>query len=180
MGSLDSYLLGDIALVQLTQTAWFSARHPALSVKAANVIKRDDPGEVAPRIAAVVGDLNQAIGDIRSYIMDLRPRELQGRKMDEALESLAGYLKDRTGVSVNLDVAMDLTALSERYMVNLWHIFQEAFSNIEKYAAARTVDVSLSIVEDTLCLEPGNTLFRALRSPCEVGYLNIDIWFECD
>jgi two-component system sensor histidine kinase UhpB len=27
--------------------------------------------------------------------------------------------------------------------VNLWHIFQEAFSNIEKYARARKVTVSL-------------------------------------
>ena len=42
--------------------------------------------EVRPRIDSVVGDLNQSIADIRSYIMDLRPRELQGRRLDEALE----------------------------------------------------------------------------------------------
>ena len=45
-----------------------------------------EPQEVRPRIDSVVGDLNQSIADIRSYIMDLRPRELQGRRLDEALE----------------------------------------------------------------------------------------------
>ena len=44
-----------------------------------------EPGEVPPRLEGAVGDLNRVIGGIRSYIMDLRPRELQGRRFDEAL-----------------------------------------------------------------------------------------------
>ena len=112
-----------------------------------------EPGEVGPRIEEVVGDLNQAIGDIRSYIMDLRPRELQGRSLDEALDSLILYLEDRTGVSVTLDVQMELASLSELYIVNLWHIFQEAFSNIEKYSKAKTVSVSLAVSDGNLSLD---------------------------
>ena len=111
------------------------------------------PSEVGPRIDEVVGDLNRAIGDIRSYIMDLRPRELQGRNPDEALRSLVQYLEDRTGVSVGLDVGIALASLSEQYMVNIWHIFQEAFSNIEKYAAAKTVSVSLAVADGSLKLD---------------------------
>lgn len=111
------------------------------------------PGEVQPRIESVVGDLNQAIGDIRAYIMDLRPRELQGRRLDEALESLVRYLEDRTGVTVSLDVGTDLTRLSEQYTVNLWHVFQEAFSNIEKYAKASRVSVALAISDGSLGLD---------------------------
>ena len=113
----------------------------------------EEPEEVRPRIGAVVGDLNQAIGDIRSYIMDLRPRELQGRSLDEALDSLIRYLEDRTGVSVTLDVQMELATLSEQYIVNLWHIFQEAFSNIEKYSRAKTVSVSLAVSDGNLNLD---------------------------
>ncbi|MCI0846656.1 MAG: GAF domain-containing sensor histidine kinase [Chloroflexi bacterium] len=112
-----------------------------------------EPSEVRPRIDEVVGDLNRAIGDIRSYIMDLRPRELQGRNPDEALQSLAQYLEDRTGVSVGLDVGIDLASLSERYIVNIWHIFQEAFSNIEKYAGAKRVTVSLAVSDGSLILD---------------------------
>ena len=111
-----------------------------------------EPGEVPPRLEGAVGDLNRVIGDIRSYIMDLRPRELQGRRFDEALETLVKYLEDRTGVSVSLDVSVDLVSLSERYVVNLWHILQEAFSNIEKYAQAEKVSLSLELSDGRLNL----------------------------
>tara|TARA_B100000315_G_scaffold255202_1_gene297991 strand:+ start:939 stop:2642 length:1704 start_codon:yes stop_codon:yes gene_type:complete len=100
-------------------------------------------GEVRGRIDGVVEDLNQVIRDIRSYIMDLCPRELQGRPLDKALESLVKDLEARTRVSVTLESGIDLTSLSEPHTVNLWHIFQEAFSNIEKYARARKVTLSL-------------------------------------
>jgi signal transduction histidine kinase len=111
-----------------------------------------EPGEVPSRLAGAVEDLNQVIGDIRSYIMDLRPRELQGRRFDEALQTLVKYLEDRTAVSVSLDVSVDLVSLPERYVVNLWHILQEAFSNIEKYAQAEKVSLTLRISDGRLDL----------------------------
>ena len=111
------------------------------------------PGEVRPRIDGAVEDLNQVIRDIRSYIMDLRPRELQGRRPDEALKSLVRYLEDRTGASVVIETDIDWPSLPERYVVNLWHIFQEAFSNIEKYAGAGKVSVSLALSDGALVLE---------------------------
>ena len=103
----------------------------------------DAPEQVRPRIEGVVDDLNKVIGDIRRYIMELRPTELQGRRLDEALASLVSYLEDRTGVIVSLDLQADLNDLPERYFVNVWHIFQESFSNIEKYAKAKNVSVKI-------------------------------------
>ena len=111
-----------------------------------------EPGEVGSRVEGAVGDLNLVIRDIRSYIMDLRPHELQGRRPDEALRSLITYLEDRTGASVALQADIDLVSLPDRYVVNLWHIFQEAFSNIEKYARAGEVSVSLGLSEGILNL----------------------------
>ena len=113
----------------------------------------DQPAQVAPRIDDIVDDLNQVIGDIRSYIMDLRPMDLQGRRLDEALDSLVEYLEDRTGVSVTMDIQLDLAELPEQYVVNLWHIFQEAFSNIEKYARASRAPVSTVVSQGKLDLE---------------------------
>jgi signal transduction histidine kinase len=52
------------------------------------------PEDVRPRIDGVVGDLNQVIRDIRRYIMDLRPTELQGRGWAEALASLTRNLEE--------------------------------------------------------------------------------------
>lgn len=105
-----------------------------------------------PRIEGVVDDLNQVIGDIRRYIMDLRPTELQGKRLDEALASLVGYLEDRTGVSVTVELDIDPSLLPERYFVNIWHILQESFSNIEKYSHAKNVTVSLGTRGSDICL----------------------------
>ena len=115
-----------------------------------------EPTKIGPRVEGTVQDLNQVIKDIRSYIMDLLPRELQGRRPDEALESLIRYLEERSGASVELDAGIDLDSMPELYVVNLWHIFQEAFSNIEKYAGASRVTVSLAISDGVLSLEIGD------------------------
>ena len=112
----------------------------------------EEPESVKPRIEEVVNDLNQAIGDIRRYIMDLRPTELQGRRLEEALASLVGYLEDRTGVTVTVNLDLDPSLLPERYFVNIWHILQESFSNIEKYAHAKQVSVSLAVRDGDICL----------------------------
>ena len=111
-----------------------------------------EPESVQPRLEGVVNDLNQVIGDIRRYIMDLRPTELQGRRLEEALASLVGYLEDRAGVSVTVNLDLDPALLPERYFVNIWHILQESFSNIEKYAHAKKVSVSLAICDGDICL----------------------------
>lgn len=47
---------------------------------------------------------------------------------------------------------MDIPVLSEQYAVNLWHVSQEAFPNILKYADAHTVTLSMSTSDDTLTL----------------------------
>jgi len=101
----------------------------------------EDPENVQPRLEGMVDDLNQVIGDIRRYIMDLRPTELQGRR-----------LEDRAGVSVTVNLDLDPALLPERYFVNIWHILQESFSNIEKYAHAKKVTVSLAICDGDICL----------------------------
>jgi len=41
--------------------------------------------------------------------------------------------------SATVDLDIDPSFLSERYFVNIWHILQESFSNIEKYANAKNV-----------------------------------------
>ena len=110
------------------------------------------PKEAKNRISQSVEDLNQVIRDIRSYIMELRPRELQGRRFDQALGSLINYLKERTGVLVDFRSSMDLSDLPERHVVNLWHIFQESFSNVEKYAQATQVKISLTVGNGYLTL----------------------------
>ena len=52
-------------------------------------------------------------------------------------------MEDRAGVSVAVYLELELNDLPERYFVNIWHIFQESFSNIGKYAKAKNVSVRI-------------------------------------
>ena len=47
---------------------------------------------------------------------------------------------------------MDPSLLPERYFVNIWHILQEYFSNIEKYSHAHNVSVALGVRDWDFCL----------------------------
>ena len=101
-----------------------------LTLEDISALADQEPDGVRPRIEEVVHDLNLVIGDIHRYIMDLRPTQLQVRRLEEALASLVGYLEDRAAVSVTVDLELDPSLLPERYFVNIWHILQESFSNI--------------------------------------------------
>ena len=57
------------------------------------------------------------------------------------------YLEDRAGVSVTVGLELELNDLPERYFVNIWHIFQESFSNIERYAKAKNVSVKIGLLQ---------------------------------
>jgi len=54
--------------------------------------------------------------------------------------------------SATVDLDIDPSFLSERYFVNIWHILQESFSNIEKYANAKNVSMSLATREGDIYL----------------------------
>ena len=84
--------------------------------------------------------------------MGLRPTELQVRRLEEALASLIGYLADRAGVAETGNLGLGPYLLPERYFVNIWHIFQESFSNIEKYAQAEKMSVFLAFSDSDICL----------------------------
>ena len=101
--------------------------------------------------------------------MDLRPTELQGRRLEQALASLASYLEDRAGVSVTVDLDLDPSILPERYFVNIWHILQESFSNIEKYAHAKNVSVSLALRQGDICLTIADDGDGLDRETAELG-----------
>jgi len=123
-----------------------------LTLEDISALADQEPDGVRPRIEEVVHDLNLVIGDIRRYIMDLRPTQLQVRRLEEALASLVGYLEDRAAISVTVDLELDPSLVPERYFVNIWHILQESFSNIEKDYHARNVSVALGVRDGDICL----------------------------
>ena len=104
-------------------------------------------GEVAQaqdRLARAVDALNATIRDIRTYILDLRPRRFEGDNLIVALESLLSEFKANTLIAVNFtaDAQADRSLPSEARLA-LFHVAQEALSNSAKHSRASRVDIQL-------------------------------------
>jgi len=104
-------------------------------------------GEVAEaegRLAGAIDSLNATIRDIRTYILDLRPRRFQGDNLITALERLLSEFKANTLIAVTFsaDAQADQWLTSEA-RVALFHIAQEALSNAAKHSRASRLEVQL-------------------------------------
>lgn len=111
----------------------------------------DHPGDVSSRLEKAIGDLNQVIKDIRSYVFNLQPADLSRSDLVESLSSLIREARTSSLLDAALEVNGDsYPALSEEQTVNLYHIAQEALSNVQKHAQATSVVTRLD--GDATCL----------------------------
>jgi signal transduction histidine kinase len=113
-------------------------------------------GEVAQaedHLAGAIGALNATIRDIRTYILDLRPRQFQGDNLVAALERLVSEFKANTLIDVTFtgDGEADRSLTYEARLA-LFHVAQEVLSNAAKHSRASRVDVHLDNDAETIVL----------------------------
>jgi signal transduction histidine kinase len=105
-------------------------------------------GELAPareRLRAAMGALDNTIRDIRTYILDLRPRRFQGDNLVSGLELLLAEFKANTLIAVTFTAHAEADAqLTPDARLALFHITQEALSNAVKHSRASAVEVRLA------------------------------------
>ncbi|OZG72284.1 histidine kinase [Hahella sp. CCB-MM4] len=103
-----------------------------------------DSGGVA-RDSLVKGEevLNRAIQEVRRISHDLRPSVLDDLGLLAALNQLLDDFRERTGISMDVDIQPQQSEISEEVATTLYRIVQEALSNIEKHAQATRLTLSL-------------------------------------
>ena len=125
-----------------------------LALENARSLLRENPKDAEERLKKAMDDLNHTIRDIRSYILDLRPRQLQGESLIEGLGRLISEFKQNTKIEVSLAAPKDsLTDLPQMHAMSLFHICQEALANIAKHAKASKVTIDLWTTSDRVLLE---------------------------
>jgi signal transduction histidine kinase len=104
-------------------------------------------GELGPartQLRHALDALNATTRDIRTYILDLRPRRFQGDNLVVGLERLLDEFKANTLLQVSLVAEPGADrALTPEARLALFHIAQEALSNAAKHSRASRVDVRL-------------------------------------
>lgn len=114
----------------------------------------EDPADAKKRIEHSIDSLNQAIRDLRSYILDLRPRQMGNDGLMSGLKRLATEFRVNSLTEVVLTGPEDdLMDLPPSQSLALFHICQEALANAAKHAKAKRVEISLWFTEDRALME---------------------------
>jgi signal transduction histidine kinase len=119
------------------------------------------------QIVRALNGLDKAIGDIRNYILNLRPRELNENNLLEGMRSLTREFRANTFIEVDLEGnESEAQRLPQAHAEALFHIYQEALSNVSKHANATRISVKvwrtagrmmLRVNDDGIGFDPAQT-----------------------
>jgi two-component system sensor histidine kinase DevS len=125
-----------------------------LSLESALHSFEDDPQDAKRRVQRSIESLNQAIRDLRGYILDLRPRQMGNEGLMSGLKRLITEFRANTLANVQLAAnENELKDLPQAHSMVLFHISQEALANIAKHAKAKQVDISLWSSDERVLME---------------------------
>ncbi len=125
-----------------------------LVLENARMLVNEDPARAEERIRQAIDGLNNTIRDLRTYILDLRPRQLGNENLLDGLRRLVTEFRANTLAEANLTGnAADLADLPQSHSLALFHICQEALANAAKHASAKRVDVAVWCTAERAMLE---------------------------
>ncbi|MCC6500940.1 MAG: GAF domain-containing protein [Anaerolineales bacterium] len=125
-----------------------------LSLESAFHTMDDDPQEAKERVQHAINGLNQTIRDLRSYILDLRPRQLGNEGLMSGIKRLIAEFRANTFAEVKLtEPDFDLSNLSQTRVLTLFHICQEALANAAKHAKAKKVQIAIWVTDERVLME---------------------------
>ena len=114
----------------------------------------EDPSDAKQRIQRSIESLNQAIRDLRVYILDLRPRQMGNDGLMSGLKRLATEFRANSLTEVVLTgPENEFIDLLPQQSLALFHICQEALANAAKHAKAKKVEISLWSTDDRVLME---------------------------
>ncbi|MBU4225377.1 MAG: sensor histidine kinase, partial [Chloroflexi bacterium] len=126
-----------------------------MALENARLLMREDIQQADNRIQKAMDDLNRTIRDIRTYILDLRPRDMWDDSLMEGLQRLIAEFQQNAKAEITLAGPKNdhLGDLPQLHAMALFHICQEALANVAKHAHATKVSVDLWVSSDRVLLE---------------------------
>jgi signal transduction histidine kinase len=136
-----------------------------------------DPEQGRRMLAGLKHTATNALGELRSLLLELRGGVLPQASLPDLLAQLATELRDRTKASVELSLD-DSVTLPAMVDLTFFRVAQEALNNIGKHASAANVHVSLQRTADgtSLSISDDGTGFADTVHPFE--HLGIRIMQE--
>ncbi|MBE7556156.1 MAG: sensor histidine kinase [Anaerolineales bacterium] len=93
-----------------------------------------------------------SMDSLRHTLTGLRAPGLDYRPLAQSLADLSAETSQRTGLEVKCRIDPEVDRLNPAMTEALWRVIQEALMNVEKHAAARTVQIDLSVKPEAIAL----------------------------
>jgi signal transduction histidine kinase len=113
---------------------------------------RHGPEKLQERLREAVRLTQQAIAETRELCSTLRPGDLQGVQLADALKTYASEFAARSGITISLNDKAGELKLPREAGRNLYRIAQEALSNVGRHAHATHVEIELARVDGKLAM----------------------------
>ncbi|MBT3320848.1 MAG: GAF domain-containing sensor histidine kinase [Anaerolineae bacterium] len=114
----------------------------------------ENPNAAKEGVKVAIDGLNQAIRDLRTYILDLRPGQLGEENLLVGIRRLLTEYRVNTLSEAMLTGKEKETALlSKNQALIFFHICQEALANTAKHAKAKRVSVNLWTTSERVLME---------------------------
>ncbi len=107
---------------------------------------------VDTRMDDTISLVRQTTVQIRSVMADLRPPVLDDYGLKAALDWYATQVHERTGLTIHVTHATDISRLPVQIENALFRIAQEAVTNVVKHANATQVSINLAVINDSMAL----------------------------
>jgi len=114
----------------------------------------ENPSQAKDGIKVAIDGLNKSIRDLRTYILDLSPRQLGEENLLVGLRRLlTEYRVNTLSEAMLTGKEKDVANLQHNDALTLFHICQEALANTAKHAQAKRVSVNLWTTPDRVLME---------------------------
>lgn len=111
----------------------------AVQQEAARMNWQISPEVARERLEQAIQATRQGLEALRDSIQELRLSPLEELGLSKALQHLARDMSERRGIRCSLDFPVRIDGLSPVAEHHVYRIFQEAFTNIERYAQASQI-----------------------------------------
>ncbi|MGH7776778.1 MAG: sensor histidine kinase, partial [Candidatus Dormibacterales bacterium] len=111
-----------------------------------------EPALLPAELEEFKASVRNAVGDMRRFMFDLRPTSLDDLGLVATLKRYTTEYQDRTGITCRFNVSGEEKRLPPDIEEALYRIIQEALTNVQRHAGAKTVEVALIVQAGTASL----------------------------
>jgi signal transduction histidine kinase len=105
-------------------------------------------GPLIERTDVILARVDETMATVRRIATELRPSILDNMGLAAAIEWQAEEFSRRTGIEVDLTVALDTVSVDDSRTTPIFRILQEALTNVARHSAASRVTIECAAGED--------------------------------